>query len=90
LPSGWDSAGEYALYLFNSLGIGSAELNNGLLLYFTTKENRVWLLPGTGMGGTFSEDAYLEKYFNDGYDNGDYDTATLELVTELSYLYPGM
>jgi hypothetical protein len=87
LPAGWDYADEYANYLFDKIGIGSAELNNGLLLYFTTKENRVWLATGKGMDGTFDADAYLESYFYDGYDRGDYDTATLKLVTELSRLY---
>jgi murein DD-endopeptidase MepM/ murein hydrolase activator NlpD len=46
LPTGWDYADDYANYLFDKVGIGSAELNNGLLLYFTTNDNRVWLATG--------------------------------------------
>ncbi|MDR0858099.1 MAG: TPM domain-containing protein [Oscillospiraceae bacterium] len=87
LPDGWDYADEYANYLFDKLGVGSAEQNNGLLLYFTTEENRAWLATGTGMENRINAESYLEDYFYTQYDNGDYDAAAISLVTALEELY---
>ncbi|MDR0936942.1 MAG: TPM domain-containing protein [Oscillospiraceae bacterium] len=87
LPDGWDYADEYANYLFDKLGVGSAKQNNGLLLYFTTEDSRVWLATGVGMEYTFDAESYLEDYFYGEFDRGNFDAATLTLVNALSRLY---
>jgi uncharacterized membrane protein YgcG len=87
LPDGWGGAEEYANWLFEEYEVGDANRNNGLLLYFTTQENRVWLMTGAYIEESIDADRLLEKYFYKDYDNYDYDTAVQKLLPELVKAY---
>lgn len=83
-------ADEYAYALMNDWGVGSATENNGMLLVFATRENRGWLAVGAGIIGSFGEDAaehYLDQYFWDEYDRGNYEEAVSMLTEALSKWY---
>ena len=83
-------ADEYAYALMNDWGVGSATENNGMLLLFATKENRGWLTVGAGIIGSFGDDAaehYLDQYFWDAYDRGNYEKAVDQLTQALSSWY---
>ena len=83
-------ADEYAYSLMNSWGIGDKDANNGMLLLFATKENRGWLAVGDGIYGSFDEDMasmYLDSYFWDDYDDGDYNSAVENLFDALVEWY---
>lgn len=76
---GMDSA-EYAYECFNAWGIGDKERNNGLLLVYAVGENKVRALQGSGIENALTSadlGDLLETYFYDGYDAGEYDSATL-------------
>lgn len=75
---GMDSA-EYAYQCFNAWGIGDKERNNGLLLVYAVGENKVRALQGSGIEDALTSadlGDLLETYFYDGYDAGEYDSAT--------------
>ncbi len=77
---------EYAGTLFNSWGVGSAEENNGMLLLLATAENKAWLTVGDGIDESFTDrmaDQYLEEYFWDDFDAGEYDSAVSSLFGAL-------
>lgn len=77
---------EYAYTLFNDWGVGSASENNGMLLAFATEENRGWLAVGSGITGSFTDaiaDNYLNRYFWDSYDAGNYDRGVQQLTGAL-------
>lgn len=79
-------ADEYAHQLMNDWGVGNASANNGMLMVFATKENKSWLAVGAGLQNSFTTDtsnSYLDTYFYDLYDNGDYSAATEELMTAI-------
>ena len=81
---------EYAMQCFNDWGVGSDEHNNGMLLLLATEENKVWLAVGNGIAGAFNSDMvdmYLENYFYDLYDAGDYNGAVISLFPQLMYWY---
>lgn len=40
---------DFATYLFNEIGLGSSDKNNGVLILFTTEEPHVVLCIGTGL-----------------------------------------
>ncbi len=83
-------ADEYAYSLMNDWGVGSAAENNGMLLLFATRENKGWLAVGQGIYPQFDSDtanAYLDKYFWDEYDEGDYEEAVEELTAALGNWY---
>ncbi len=83
---------EYALEVMNDWGVGSSEYNNGMVLVFATKENKGWLATGDGIDDYFTDDVageYLDDYFWDSYDAGDYDGAVSSLFTELVEWYEG-
>ena len=85
-------ADEYAYTLMNDWGVGDGEKNNGMLLLFATRENRAWLAVGDGIFGSFDEDTasrYLEDYFWDGYDAGEYESAVEGLFNALLGWYEG-
>jgi len=86
LPDGWQYADDYANQLFNDTGIGNANKNNGILLYFTTQDNKIWLVGGSGIK-SFNAESLLEKYFYDKYDNNDYDGAVQKLIPQLVKVY---
>lgn len=83
-------ADEYAYTLMNQWGVGSASENNGMLLLFSTRENKGWLAVGAGIVGSFDEEivsSYLDRYFWDEYDQGDYEDAVEELAEVLGKWY---
>ena len=85
-------ADEYAYALMNGWGVGDGEANNGMLLLFATRENRAWLAVGDGIFGSFDEDMaslYLDRYFWDDYDAGDYESAVEQLFDALVKWYEG-
>lgn len=72
-------AESYAMACFDAWSIGDESRNNGLLLVFAVGENRVWAMRGTGLENALSVstlNGWLEDYFYDPYDAGDYETAT--------------
>ena len=83
-------ADEYAYALMNDWGVGSATEDNGTLLLFATRENRGWLAVGQGIYRSFGEDAaehYLDQYFWDQYDRGNYEKGVDQLTQALSSWY---
>lgn len=77
---------EYANQLFNDWGVGDSSENNGMLLLAATGEGKGWLATGEGIRGSFTDDVageYLDGYFWDDFDRGDYDAAVETLVNEL-------
>lgn len=81
---------EYAVHLFNQWGVGDDEKNNGMLMLMVVQEGKGWLATGAGIDSAFSgntADKYLNKYFWDEFDRGNYDEAANELFTELVHWY---
>lgn len=79
-------ADEYANQLFNDWGVGDSSENNGMLLLAATGEGKGWLATGAGINGSFTDSMagkYLDDYFWDNFDRGNYDTAVEDLVGEL-------
>ena len=76
---GMDSA-DYAMAVAEKWGgIGDAERNNGFLLVYAVGENKVWAMAGAGIEDALSAstiEGWLEDDFYDGYDAGEYDSAT--------------
>lgn len=73
------SSADYAMAVAeNWNGIGDVERNNGFLLVFATGENKVRAMAGYGIDNDLPAsllNAYLETYFYDDYDAGNYDQA---------------
>ena len=63
---------DFATYLFNEIGLGSSDKNNGVLILFTTEEPHVVLRIGTGLQGCISDGLaghVLDQYaVNDMYE----------------------
>ncbi len=81
---------EYAQELFNSWHVGDSEENNGMLLLLGVQENKAWLTQGKGIRSSFTDDdasEYMDRYFFDRFDAGDYDGAVTELFTALLRWY---
>lgn len=81
---------EYAYALFNTLGVGTAGTNNGMLLLLVTEEKKGWLVIGGGISGVFSSkmaDDYLNTYFWPDVDAGNYDTAVRSILGQLFSWY---
>ena len=76
---GMDAA-DYAMAVAENWGgIGDAERNNGFLLVYAVGENKVWAMAGAGIEDALSAstiEGWLEDDFYDGYDAGEYDSAT--------------
>lgn len=76
---GMDAA-DYAMAVAENWGgIGDAQRNNGFLLVYAVGENKVWAMAGSGIEDALSAstiEGYLEDDFYDGYDAGEYDSAT--------------
>ncbi len=86
------SSDEYANQLFNDWGVGDSGENNGMLLLAATGEGKGWLATGSGINGSFTDSVageYLDDYFWDNFDRGNYDTAVEELVSKLYEWYKG-
>ncbi len=85
-------ADEYANQLFNDWGVGDSSENNGMLLLAATGEGKGWLATGAGINGSFTDSLageYLNDYFWDDFDRGNYDTAVETLVNRLYDWYIG-
>ena len=85
LPSGYDSE-QYANLLFNEWGVGSSQLNNGLLLLHVVKEDRGWLAVGAGLKSYFTTDyvnSLMDTYFWPYSDAGQYDEAVATFFPRL-------
>lgn len=83
-------ADEYAVRLMNDWGVGDADKNNGMLLLLATEENKAWLTQGAGIDTVFDSDkinSYLDKYFWDDFDNGEFDKAVGGLFARLAGWY---
>lgn len=77
---------EYANQLFNDWGVGSSTENNGMLMLAAVHENKGWLAVGSGIAGSFSNSVasdYLNNYFWDDFDAGNYDEAVTSLSNAL-------
>ena len=76
---GMDSA-DYAMGVVENWGgIGDADKDNGFVLVYAVGENKVWAMTGAGLEDALPAsqvERYLEQYFYDGYDAGEYDQAT--------------
>ena len=79
---------EYAMKLFNSWGVGSADENNGMLLLLAVKENKAWLTVGKGISLSSSEiDEIFEDCFWDEFDRGNYQEAAEAMIDVLTVWY---
>lgn len=81
---------EVALELFNQRGVGSEGRNNGMLLLLSPYEKKGWLLQGDGIRTSFTNDIgsqYLDTYFWDLVDAGEYDAAVGQLFDALIRWY---
>jgi uncharacterized protein len=83
-------ADQAAKTLFDQYGVGDANRNNGMLLLFSPFEGKGWLIQGLGIEDDFSNDQinqYLDTYFWEAFDNGQYDVAVKELFGALTHWY---
>ena len=79
---------EYANALFNEWGVGDDENNNGMLLLLVTQEGKGWLATGADISEFDNlTDEYLNDYFWDDFDRGDFDGAVASLFPQLVYWY---
>jgi len=72
---------EYANKLFEAWGIGEKEKNNGVLLFNTTQERKLWIEVGYGLEGILPDGlvgAILDDYVLPYYREGDYGQGLLE------------
>ena len=89
LPQGYDSE-QYANLLFRSWGVGSETENNGMLLLHVVREDRGWLVQGSGIESQFSTDDIndlLDTVFWPLSDAGEYDEAVARLIPQLVAVY---
>ena len=89
LPEGYDSE-QYANLLFRSWGVGSETENNGMLLLHVVREDRGWLVQGSGIESQFSTDDIndlLDNVFWPLSDAGEYDEAVARLIPQLVAVY---
>ena len=89
LPEGYDSE-QYANLLFRSWGVGSETENNGMLLLHVVREDRGWLVQGSGIESQFSTDDIndlLDNIFWPLSDAGEYDEAVARLIPQLVAVY---
>ena len=84
---------EYATRLFNDWGVGNLEGgNNGMLLLLVTEELKGWLVVGAGISGAFTDrmaNDYLDRYFWDEVDAGNFDSAVRNICEALFTWYAG-
>ena len=89
LPEEYDSE-QYANLLFRSWGVGSETENNGMLLLHVVREDRGWLVQGSGIESQFSTDDIndlLDNVFWPLSDAGEYDEAVARLIPQLVAVY---
>lgn len=76
--------------IFNEVGLGAKEKNNGLLLLVDMDEHEYWLEVGDGLEGTLTDigaHRLLETYLKPGFKDDDYDRGVTDFYTHtLSFL----
>ena len=89
---GMDSA-DYAMGVVENWGgIGDADRDNGFVLVYAVGENKVWAMAGAGIEDALPAsriESWLEQYFYDGYDAGEYDQATRDFFDAVYSWYEG-
>lgn len=84
--SGYSDMEVFAYDLFNKWGIGSSELNNGVLLAMEPSSGRIWCTVGAGLERELSSGVLttiLESRVYPWYDNGDNDLAARNFFDEI-------
>lgn len=84
--TGYSDMEVFAYDLFNYWGIGSAELNNGVLLAMEPSSGRIWCTVGAGLENQLSASILnnmLETVVYPYYDAGDCDTAARQFFDEM-------
>ncbi|BDF69880.1 hypothetical protein CE91St41_08610 [Oscillospiraceae bacterium] len=85
------SSGDYAMAVAEAWGgVGDAQLNNGFILAFAVGENKVRAMAGSGLEKVLTAsklEGYLEDYFYDDYDAGNYDAAVLAFFDAINQWY---
>ena len=85
------SSGDYAMAVAEAWGgVGDAELDNGFILAFAVGENKVRAMAGSGLEKVLTAsklEGYLEDYFYDDYDAGNYDAAVLAFFDVIDQWY---
>lgn len=81
---------EYAAEIFHSWGIGDADANNGFLLLLSPGEGKGWAMVGRGLEDSLTAsklDGWLNDYFWDDFDAGNYDAAVIALFDQVHAWY---
>ena len=81
---------EYAAEVFHSWGIGDADANNGFLLLLSPGEGKGWAMVGRGLEDSLTAsklDGWLNDYFWDDFDAGNYDAAVIALFDQVHAWY---
>lgn len=84
--SGYSDMEVFAYDLFNEWGIGSSELNNGVLLAMEPSTLRIWCTVGAGLERQLSAgviNSILEEKVYPHYDKGDSDTAAVYFFNDI-------
>lgn len=79
-----------ATELLNDWGVGSSAQSNGMLLLLVSEEYRGWLAVGRGLSDAFDDDTagrYLDQYFWDYIDAGQFDKGVQTLAGQLAAWY---
>ncbi len=84
--AGYSDMEVFAYDLFNDWGIGSSELNNGVLLAMEPSSGRIWCTVGAGLEMQLSSgilNEILESKVYPYYDAGNCDTASVSFFDEI-------
>ena len=84
--SGYSDMEQFAYDVFNEWGIGSSELNNGVLLAMEPSSGRIWCTVGAGLERELSSGILteiLENRVYPWYDSGDCDLAARNFFDEI-------
>lgn len=77
---------DYSNQVFNELGIGKRDSDNGILLLIAADESKVRLEIGRGLEGTLTDSIcgrILDEHFVNHRSDGDYDAAVSETVSSI-------
>ena len=78
---------EYANKLFNKWGIGKKEKDNGLLILYCKKENKIWVETGYGLEGILPDSKLgrmLDDYYVPSRDSGKVQEGIVSFTNEVS------